>query len=74
MINLKGEFVVRIDDTLYNYENTDDIPKEFDNLIKFNPIPMQEPHTKEEHEAIAAYLEVFKDIMSREKKRDITNI
>lgn len=73
MINLKGEFVVRIDNQLYTYENTDDIPKEFDNLIKFSPVPAEAPHTEEEHKAIAGYLEVFKDIMSREKKRNVTN-
>lgn len=73
MINLKGEFTVRINNELFTYENTDDIPKEFDNLIKFNPIPMEAPHTPEEHAAIAGYLDVFKDIMSREKKRNVTN-
>jgi hypothetical protein len=73
MTNLKGEFVVRIDNTLYTYENTDDIPQEFDNLIKFNPIPIEGPHTPEEHAENAQMLDIFKEIMSREKKRDLTN-
>ena len=74
MTNLKGEFVVRIGNELHAYTNTDDIPLEFDNLIKFNPIPPEPPHTPEEHEDISGYLEVFKEIMKREKKRNITNI
>ena len=73
MINLKGEFVVRIGNELFTYENTDDIPKEFDNLIKFNPVPPEPPHTMEEHAEIAKYSDVFKEIMSREKKRNVTN-
>ena len=73
MKNLKGEFIVRIDNTLYTFENTDDIPKEFDNLIKFNPTPIEGPHTEEEHTINAEMLDVFKDIMSREKKKELTN-
>ena len=74
MKNLKGEFIVRIDNTLYKYDNTDDIPNQFDNLIKFNPTPIEGPHTPEEHAENAEMVEVFKDIMSREKKRNVTNI
>ena len=74
MKNLKGEFIVRIDHTLYTFENTDDIPMEFDNLIKFNPTPIEGPHTPEEHAENAEMMDVFKEIMSREKKRNATNI
>ena len=73
MTNLKGEFIIREGNQLFTYENTDDIPLEFDNLIKFNPIPIEGPHTPEEHAENAHILDVFNEIMSREKKRDLTN-
>lgn len=74
MKNLKGEFVVRIDNKLYTYENTNDIPMEFDNVIKFNPLVIEAPHTPEQHEEINSYLDVFKEIMKRERKKNITNL
>lgn len=72
-MNLKGEFVIRIGDKLYTYENTDDIPQTFDNLIKFNPIPIEPPHTQEQHDDIAKYMDVFKEIASRESKKTVSN-
>lgn len=73
MINLKGEFIIREGNQLFTYENTDDIPEVFDNLIKFNPDPIPGPHTPEEHAINAEMIDVFKDIMSRERKKDLTN-
>lgn len=74
MTNLEGEFIIRIGNTLYLFANTNDIPLEFDNLIKFNPIPIEGPHTPEEHAENAKILDIFNEIMSREKKKDLTNL
>lgn len=73
MKNLTGEFVIREGNQLFTYENTADIPLEFDNMIKFNPVVLEAPHTPEQHEEIESYLEVFKEIMKRERKKNVTN-
>ena len=73
MKNLKGEFVVRIGDDILRYENTDDIPEHFDNLIKFAPEAPPPPHTDIEHGELAEYMNIFKSLMSRETKSNLTN-
>lgn len=73
MKNLTGEFIIREGNQLSTYNNTDDIPAVFDNIIKFNPDPIPGPHTPEEHAENAEMLDIFKDLMSRERKRNVTN-
>lgn len=63
---MSSEFVILSEGKLYTYENYDDIPQKFDNLIKFSPeIPLS-PHSHEEHEEIESWQEKFKDLMQRE--------
>lgn len=65
---MKGEFVIRTDKQLYTYTDTKDIPETFDNLIKFAPEYPKAPHTEIEHEDISKFMDVLKELMSREKK------
>ena len=46
----------------------DDIPEEFDHLIKFQPTFPNEPHTEEEHREIATYNIKLQELMKREQK------
>ena len=39
-----GEYTVKIGNKLFDYTNVDDIPEEFDHLIKFLPTLPPEPH------------------------------
>jgi len=61
------EFVIMKDGQLYSYNNFDDIPKEFDNVIKFEPVIPAGPHTEEQHEEIAQWGSKLKQLMKREK-------
>jgi len=65
---MKGLYQIRIGDELKTYHNIDDIPEEFDNLIKFAPQIPKEPHTEEEHEIIESLNQIFKNILSRERR------
>ena len=62
-----GEYIIKIGDKLFEYTNTNDIPKKFDNLIKFMPTSPEPPHTEEEHKEMATYNDKLKELMKREK-------
>jgi len=54
---MKGEFIIKIGEELIMYDNYNDIPSTFDNVIKFNPDWPEAPHTQEDHD----YMETFND-------------
>lgn len=62
------KFVVRINESLLEFSNYDDIPSEFDNLISFEPEVPPEPHTEEQHEEIEAWNDKLKELMKRETR------
>ena len=62
------EFVILLNGELKTYNNFEDIPKKFDNLIKFNPYHIPGPHTEEEHEINAQWLGKLKELMTRETR------
>tara|TARA_B100000963_G_C22464242_1_gene597157 strand:- start:377 stop:574 length:198 start_codon:yes stop_codon:yes gene_type:complete len=62
------KFLVRINESFLEFSNYDDIPKEFDNLIRFEPEIPPEPHTKEQHEEIEKWNDKLKELMKREIK------
>jgi hypothetical protein len=61
-----AEFVVLKDGVLITFENYDDIPEKFDNLIKFIPDYDEGPHTHEQHEEMHKLTDIFKELMNRE--------
>ena len=62
-----GEYTVKIGNKLFDYTNANDIPKEFDHLIKFLPTLPSEPHTQADHD----YIDTFTDKMREIQKRGI---
>ena len=62
------KFVVRINESLLEFSNYDDIPQEFDNLIRFEPEIPPDPHTEEQHEEIEKWNDKLKILMKRETK------
>ena len=47
----EGEYIVLIDGVEHRYTHWDDIPQEFDNMIKFLPVIPEGPHTEAQHDA-----------------------
>ena len=62
------KFVIRINESLLEFSNYDDIPSEFDNLISFEPEVPPEPHTEEQQEEIEAWHDKLKELMKRETR------
>lgn len=70
---MNGEFVVLIDGKLHTYTKYEDIPQDFDNLIKFEPIPLEEPHTHEDHEEMNSWNQKLQILMEKERARSNKN-
>ena len=63
-----AEYVIMVNGKLNTYENYEDIPKQFDHVIKFLPDVIPEPHTEEEHKEIETYNDKLQGLMKRELK------
>ena len=50
------------------YQNFEDIPESFENVITFSPEVPPPPHTEEQHEEIESWGDKLKELMSRETK------
>ena len=64
---MKGEFVIREGSAIITYEDFDEIPMEFDNLISFNPIAPDPPHSEEDHQEMETYNAKLQELMKRER-------
>jgi hypothetical protein len=63
---MKGEFIIKVGSALVTYDDYDDIPMEFDNLISFKPDAPEPPHSKEDHEEMKTYNTKLQKLMRRE--------
>jgi hypothetical protein len=64
---MKGKYIIRIDKSLYEYTDYDDIPATFDSLIQFLPDYPKPPHTDKQHEMIHGFVDKLKELLKREK-------
>ena len=65
---MKGEYIIRNGDELITYNDYNDIPLEFDNLISFKPEYPKGPHSEEDHEFIETFVPKLNELMKREIK------
>lgn len=66
---MKGEFVVRIGKELKTFSDSDQIPDQFDNIIKFLPEIPPPPHSEQQHLEIESYGKVLQNLISKENKQ-----
>jgi hypothetical protein len=62
------KFEILIENQVYSYENYEDIPQEFDNLIAFLPVIPDGPHTQEQHDEIEVWSRRLQELLKRERK------
>jgi hypothetical protein len=60
------EFVLLINGELKTYNNFEDIPEKFDNVIKFLPEIPEPPHTEHQHEEMNVWNDRLRELLSRE--------
>ena len=61
------EFTIKDSGKLHTYNRWEDIPAEFDHIIKFVPEVPPEPHTEEQHKEIDSWNTRLKELMQRER-------
>ena len=64
---MKGEFIIREGSAIITYEDFDEIPMEFDNLISFKPTAPEPPHSEEAHKEMDTYNAKLQELMKRER-------
>lgn len=64
---MKGKFTIRIGKKIHVFENYEDIPETFDNVIEFLPEYPEPPHTKEQHDLIDSFVSKLRELLTREK-------
>ena len=64
-----AEFQFIINGELVTFDKYEDIPEEFDHVIKFIPDVIPEPHTEEEHEEMAQWNTRLQKLMEKERAR-----
>jgi hypothetical protein len=66
-------FVILIDGELHTFDKYEDIPEEFDNVIKFLPDVPEGPHTEHQHDEIDEWNVKFQKLMEKERARSNKN-
>ena len=61
------EFVIMKNNQLLTYTNYEDIPLDFDHVIKFRPQIPEGPHTEEQHEEIEKWNTKLQRLMEIER-------
>ena len=67
------EFIVLHQGVLKTYDRYEDIPDDFENVIKFMPEIPDGPHTREQHEEIEQWNIKFQCLMEKEKRNASSN-
>ena len=64
-----AEFQFIINGELVTFDNYENIPDEFEHVIRFLPDIISEPHTEDEHEEIAVWNDRLQQLMEKERAR-----
>ena len=64
-----AEFQFIINGELVLYDKYEDIPEDFEHVIRFLPDVPPEPHTEEDHEEMALWNTRLQKLMEKERAR-----
>ena len=62
------QFAILIDGKVQVFDNYDDIPETFENVIRFEPEVPPEPHTEEQHHEIEQWNDKLQELLKRETR------
>jgi len=68
------EFVFKVGKDLITVHNWEDIPEDFDHVIKFLPSIPPEPHTEDQHEEIGLWNARLQQLMEIERKKHASSL
>ena len=64
-----AEFQFIVDGELVAFDKYEDIPEDFEHVIRFIPDVIPEPHTEEEHEEMAQWNTRLQKLMEKARAR-----
>tara|TARA_B110000503_G_C6976951_1_gene341575 strand:+ start:597 stop:800 length:204 start_codon:yes stop_codon:yes gene_type:complete len=64
-----AEFQMIVDGELVLYDKYEDIPENFEHVIRFIPDIPPEPHTEDQHEEISQWNTRLQELMEKERAR-----
>ena len=64
-----AEFKFIINGEMVTFDKYEDVPDEFEHVIKFLPDVIPEPHTEEQHEEMAQWNTRLQELMEKERAR-----
>ena len=64
-----SEFQFIVNGELVAFDNYEDIPEDFEHVIRFIPDVPAEPHTDEEHAEMAIWNTRLQELMEKERAR-----
>ena len=62
------QFAILIDGKVQVFDNYDDIPETYENVIRFEPEVPPEPHTEEQHHEIEQWNDKLQQLLKRETR------
>ena len=62
------QFAILINGKVQVFDNYDDIPETFENVIRFEPEVPPEPHTEEQHHEIEQWNNKLQQLLKRETR------
>jgi hypothetical protein len=68
---MKGVFVLIVGGELKTYHDYQDIPEDFDHVIKFIPDMPPGPHSQEQHEEMEQWVDRLQSLMKKEREKNV---
>lgn len=68
---MKGVFVLIVGGELKTYHDYQDIPEDFDHVIKFIPDMPPGPHSQEQHEEMEKWVDRLQSLMKKEREKNV---
>jgi hypothetical protein len=68
---MKGVFVLIVGGELKTYHDYQDIPEDFDHVIKFIPDMPPGPHSQEQHEEMEKWVDRLQYLMKKEREKNV---
>ena len=64
-----SEFQFIVNGELVAFDNYEDIPEDFEHVIRFIPDILDEPHTEDDHAEMAIWNTRLQELMEKERAR-----
>lgn len=68
---MKGVFVLIVNGELKTFYDYNDIPEDFDHVIKFMPDVPPSPHSHDQHEEMEKWTDLLQQLVAKERAKNV---